>query len=283
MHFPWDKVLPKVILLRLKRHGKRRRGTLMATSDVGSASVPPGITSVPALSTSTEMGPDVSATELHWRQASDIAQLSLPVLQATAGAVPIVGASIQAAVSGLLAILQAIDRGIQNKADLDQLTSRLYGLLCLLLNAPPARHPREQSRRESLVRMLHRTSNQLTQLHERYCLGYTSVTQEIVGCYTNIDRCLFEYLVSSQMQVQNDLHELLAYQKDILVEMQRLQCNSSGYVDATRYEHQPPVGHRFQYILLWQLNAMVTGLPRSGSVGAHIRGGTTAPLTRARR
>jgi hypothetical protein len=109
MYFPWDKLLPKVILLRLKRHGKRTESTLIATSDVGSASVPPGITSVPALSTSTEMGPEVSTTELHWRQASDIAQLSLPVLQATAGAVPIVGASIQAAISGLLAILQAID------------------------------------------------------------------------------------------------------------------------------------------------------------------------------
>jgi hypothetical protein len=106
MHFPWDKVLPKVILLRLKRHGKQTESTLTATSDVGSASVPPGITSVHALSTSTEMGPEVS---VHWRQASDIAQLSLPVLQATAGAVPIVGASIQAVISGLLAILQTID------------------------------------------------------------------------------------------------------------------------------------------------------------------------------
>jgi hypothetical protein len=89
---------------------------LIATSDAGSASVPPGITSVHALSTSTEMGPKVSTTELHWRQASDIAQLSLPVLQATAGAVPIVGASIQAAISGLLAILQTIDVRAQPNA-----------------------------------------------------------------------------------------------------------------------------------------------------------------------
>ncbi|KAJ8582442.1 hypothetical protein M405DRAFT_564753 [Rhizopogon salebrosus TDB-379] len=186
-----------VILLRLKRHGKRTQSTLIATSDAGSACISPGITGVPSLSTSTEMGPEVSTTELHWCQASDIAWLSLPVLQATAGAVPLVGASIQAVIGGLLAILQAIDRGMQNKADLDQLTSRLYGLLCLFLNAPPARRPREQCRRDSLIRMLDRTSDQLTQLYECYCLGYTSVTQEIIGCYTSIDRCLFEYLVTS--------------------------------------------------------------------------------------
>jgi hypothetical protein len=62
-----------------------------------------------------------------------------------------------------------------------------------------------------------------------------------------------------------------------------LQRNFPGFVDAARYEHQPPVGHIFQQIFLWQLNAIVTGLLRLGSVGDHIRDGTTAPLTRARR
>jgi hypothetical protein len=43
------------------------------------------------------------------REASDIAQLALPLVQSVANAIPLVGAPMQAAIGGLLTSLQAID------------------------------------------------------------------------------------------------------------------------------------------------------------------------------
>jgi hypothetical protein len=55
---------------------------------------------------------EVSTTEPYFRQGSDIAQVYLPVVRAIAGAIPIAGAPVQAAIGGLLAILQIIDVGV---------------------------------------------------------------------------------------------------------------------------------------------------------------------------
>jgi hypothetical protein len=43
------------------------------------------------------------------REASDITQLSLPVVQAAVEAIPLAGAPMKAVIGALLAILQAID------------------------------------------------------------------------------------------------------------------------------------------------------------------------------
>jgi len=43
------------------------------------------------------------------RKASDMAQTFLPLVQGVAGAIPLAGRLMQAAISGLLSILQAID------------------------------------------------------------------------------------------------------------------------------------------------------------------------------
>jgi hypothetical protein len=43
------------------------------------------------------------------REASDMAQLALPLVQSVANAIPLVGAPMQAAIGGLLTSLQAID------------------------------------------------------------------------------------------------------------------------------------------------------------------------------
>jgi len=48
-------------------------------------------------------------TESQWHTTSDMAQLVLPVVGAVAGAIPLAGPPIQAAIEGLLAILQSID------------------------------------------------------------------------------------------------------------------------------------------------------------------------------
>ncbi|KAG1756100.1 hypothetical protein EDB19DRAFT_452031 [Suillus lakei] len=142
------------------------------------------------------------------REASDMAQLALPLVQNVAGIIPLVGAPMQAAIGGLLSGLQAIDRHNQNKADLHSLTLRLDRLSRDLCNASLASDPVEQSRRDSFVRMLQDTSARVTMLHER-CLASTPVTQAIAGCFIEVDRYLAEYLWSSQMQSQRDMHELL--------------------------------------------------------------------------
>ncbi|KAG2144113.1 uncharacterized protein EDB93DRAFT_544416 [Suillus bovinus] len=98
------------------------------------------------------------------RTASDIAQTFLPVVQSVAGAIPVAGPPIQAAISGLLSILQVIDRYSQNKADLVRLTTRLHRLSSHMCNAPPAQDPLEQDRSDSIIGILQETSAQLTRL-----------------------------------------------------------------------------------------------------------------------
>jgi hypothetical protein len=116
-----------------------------------------------------------------------MAQLALPLMQAVASAIPLVGAPMQAAIDGLLTGLQAIDRHNQNQADLDSLILRLDRLSRELCNASPSSDPAEQSRRDFFVRMLQNTSARVTTLRER-CLASTSVTQAIAGCFVEIDR-----------------------------------------------------------------------------------------------
>ncbi|KAG1846356.1 hypothetical protein C8R48DRAFT_733225 [Suillus tomentosus] len=141
-------------------------------------------------------------------EAFDIAQVALPLVQAFTGVIPLVGAPINAAISGLLGILQAIKRCDENKAALDDLTSRLHRLCRHLCNAPPALDPLERSRRDILARKLEDTYFRLKKLPKRH-LVYTSVTQAIIGCSADINNYLMESLWSSQMQSQRETHELL--------------------------------------------------------------------------
>ncbi|KAI6115451.1 hypothetical protein EV401DRAFT_73898 [Pisolithus croceorrhizus] len=86
------------------------------------------------------------------RNVSDAIQITLPVVQAAAAAIPVVGAPLKAAISGLLAVLQVIDRRIQNREDLDCLTRRLYNLSCHMANAPATRTPLEEASRRTLTK-----------------------------------------------------------------------------------------------------------------------------------
>lgn len=135
------------------------------------------------------------------------AKLVLPLVQAIAIAIPLVGAPIQAAIGGSLSCLQAIDRHHQNKAGLVSLTLRLNRLSCNLCNAPPARNPSEQSWRDSFVRMLQDTSVRVAALHERR-LASTPVTQAIADCFVEIDRYLADFLFSSLLRNQDDLYNI---------------------------------------------------------------------------
>ncbi|KAG1758306.1 hypothetical protein EDD22DRAFT_972246 [Suillus occidentalis] len=211
------------------------------------------------------------------REASDMAQVALPFVQAITGAIPLVGAPMQAAISGLLTGLQAIDRRSQNKSDLDALTSRLNRLCLNLCNAPPARDPAEQYRRDSFVRMLQGTSARVATLHER-CLASTPVTQAIAGCFMDIDRYLADYLWSIQIQSQHDIQEkfmilqrqiedqnkLLITNQSLMIRLQSFMGPSASpgvvafgcvtLVDATSHHHDIPVNFCTSY---QQLNDML--------------------------
>ncbi|KAG1727846.1 hypothetical protein EDD22DRAFT_961185 [Suillus occidentalis] len=226
------------------------------------------------------------------REASDMAQVALPFVQAIASAIPLVGAPMQAAISGLLTGLQAIDRRSQNKSDLDALTSRLNRLCLNLCNAPPARDPAEQYRRDSFVRMLQGTSARVATLRER-CLASTPVTQAIAGCFMDIDRYLADYLVwSFQIHNQHDIHEELTIlqrqQEDhnkLLITIQSMMIHSQSsmgpsaspaaialgcvtLVDATGHHHAISVNCCTSY---QQLNDMLKVLFQRDAIEAQIQ------------
>jgi hypothetical protein len=132
MHFPWFQGFGKVIAIRFKRHktqGRSQHNTTTAdhegdtsiTTDLPSPIPAPMLSSnsssVHPVSVSRESGLDTSnLSSARYsggaslaREASDMAQIALPFVQAIAGAIPHVGAPMQAAIGGLLMGLQAID------------------------------------------------------------------------------------------------------------------------------------------------------------------------------
>ncbi|KAG1734492.1 hypothetical protein EDB19DRAFT_1911084 [Suillus lakei] len=251
MHFPWDKVLPKVIVRRLRYSATKERTYFNVLS--------------------TESGISLAC------EVSDLVRASLPVVHAAAGAIPLFGAPMGAAIGGLLTVLQAIDTSVQNKADLKGLTSRLHRLFCHLCNAPTTLDPREQARRGCLISVLQATSNQLTKLRKRPVLAYTaSVTQTIAGCSSEIDHYLSEYSLSAQMQMQNDLYEvraqlaaIQAFVAPITAQLpQTIMQLGVTLVDATGYEHQ--ISEHF-CTSFQQLNKTLEALFERDSIEARIQ------------
>ncbi|KAG1778196.1 hypothetical protein EV702DRAFT_1196615 [Suillus placidus] len=224
------------------------------------------------------------------REASDMAQLALPFVQAAASAIPLVGGIVQAAVGVSLTGLQAIDRRNQNKADLNSLILRLDRLSRELCNALPASDPVEQSRRDSFIRMLQDTLARVTALRER-CLASTPVTQAIAGCFVEIDRYLAEYSWSSQMQSQRDIREVLQREQEdrqsFLMTIESLVTRAQSSVgptatqligtatrgcvtliDATGHQHPIPVNFCTSYE---QFNEMLKVLFKCNSIEAQIQ------------
>ncbi|KAG2365399.1 hypothetical protein BDR07DRAFT_1374355 [Suillus spraguei] len=126
--------LGKVIALRFKRPKTqgRTQHDLTTADHEGNSSIPTDISnsvptpmhpsiSLPVHPVSTGSSPSFEEFSTGFpstahafgaspaREASDFAQLALPLVQAFTGVIPLVGAPINAAIGGLLAILQAID------------------------------------------------------------------------------------------------------------------------------------------------------------------------------
>jgi hypothetical protein len=119
----------KVIAFRLKRPKQKGRtqhnSTTTANTGISNpipvSALPSSISSlvspVPAIIESgLEAWPSINPSSARYsggvslaREASDMAQVALPFVQAIAGTIPLVGAPMQAAISGLLTGLQAID------------------------------------------------------------------------------------------------------------------------------------------------------------------------------
>ncbi|KAG2752848.1 hypothetical protein P692DRAFT_201852623 [Suillus brevipes Sb2] len=188
--------------------------------------------------------------------------LSLQTSPVVAGAIPFAGPPIQATISGLLSILQSIDRRSQNKGDLDRLASRLHRLSSHLCNAPTAQDPSEQHRRDSIIGILQETSAQLARLQERR-LEYASVTQTITGCSIEIDRYLLESLWSFQLQQHQNARGTTMTQLSAAV---TLGCVT--LVDATGHKH--PISVTF-CTSFQQLNEMLQVLFKRDPIEAQLQ------------
>ncbi|KAG1732766.1 hypothetical protein EDB19DRAFT_1911926 [Suillus lakei] len=212
------------------KHGRTQRSST-ATHDEGDDSIPAdpmhpdSLARYPGLEVSTNASSARPSGGVSLaREASDMIQLTLPFVQALTGVIPIVGGPMKAAIGGLLAILQTIDIHNQNKADLDGLRTRLNRLSHYLCNAPPARGPLEEFRRDAFVRMLQGTLDQLTTLHTRRA-AYPSITQAIAGCSSEIDRYLWECSVGFHSLEIAIIHSLpcLEEQQRVREELQRIR------------------------------------------------------------
>ncbi|KAG2111980.1 uncharacterized protein F5147DRAFT_835575 [Suillus discolor] len=306
MVFLWLKDLNKVVLLRLRPSKKLKKGrtqhssTSWTTTGHKGDSSPADFSASPfslhAPTSNPLLMQPISATREPVnleasitvpsrssgsvplaRKVYDMVPVALPLVRAIAGVIPLVGSPMEAAIGGLMSVLQTLNTHDQNKADLDSLTKQLNQLSCDLCNAPPACNPSEQFRRDSFVRMLQDTSTRVATLHER-CFASTSVTQGIAECFNEIDRHLARYLLSSQMQIQRDIHEESRRQREanqeLLIAMQSLMNRTVALagcvilVDATGHDHAIPVNFCTSF---QQLNKMLQVLFECDSVEARIQ------------
>ncbi|KAI6016202.1 hypothetical protein EDC04DRAFT_546875 [Pisolithus marmoratus] len=152
----------------------------------------------------------VSASEtshnLSFHNVSDVTQITLFVVQAVAGGIPVVGAPLKMAIGGLIASLQMIDNYIQNREDLDGLTRRL---------------------RQALIKMLGDTANKLKKLQNGFFVS-ARLTKEIAACSGKINDHLLEFTAFSAMRTENSIDHVV-----VLLETQSTQIQSITQFTAT--------------------------------------------------
>ncbi|KAI6013027.1 hypothetical protein EDC04DRAFT_721177 [Pisolithus marmoratus] len=155
---------------------------------------------------------NVSCTKSRLSKAGDVIQLVSPLVQGTAGAIPVAGSPLKAAVDGLLYIIQIIDTKNRNKADLDKLASRLQQLFDILLQQPEPLDEKEAKRREALTKRLNDTSLNLMAMQgcRGFKFAYNSVTKDIAGYIADVDRVVLDYLLGNQVRTLSRVELLLA-------------------------------------------------------------------------
>ncbi|KAG2358125.1 hypothetical protein BDR07DRAFT_1379612 [Suillus spraguei] len=214
------------------------------------------------------------------RNVSDMAQTFLPLIQGVASAIPIAGPPTQAVISGLLSILQLIDRRSQNKADLACLASRLRQLSLHLYNAPITQDPLEQGRRDSIFKILQETFEELTKLQN--CRPESaSITQAIARCSNQIDRYLVDCLVVFYCLKIFGVYSPFHFTHEALAILLRKQQDSVGpqltaavaldcvtLMDATGHEHRISVTFCTSF---QQLNVTLQALFTRDSIEARLQ------------
>lgn len=184
----FDKEIGKIIPFRITISWRRDRSVVPLH-------VPPAAdrqlsTRIPSANTSQG---------LSFRNFSDGVQITLPVVQAVVAAVPGVGGQLVAAISGFLAVVKVMDTSIQNRQGLDDLTRRLCTLSRRIANAPTIRTSFEEENRRELIRVLDETAMELLVMQRRIP-GSPHVTQDINGCFSEIDRALIDFTAFSLME-----------------------------------------------------------------------------------
>ncbi|KAI6094917.1 hypothetical protein EDD17DRAFT_1902775 [Pisolithus thermaeus] len=176
------------------------------------------------------------------------AAITLPMVQAAAAAIPVVGSPLAAAIGGLVAIVNVINTSIQNREALDTLTRQLYNLCCHLANAPTPRTPIEEISRQVLTKELENTTKELLKM-QGCRSGSARLTQDIAGCSSKISNFLLQFMVSSQWQLSEMMHtmhtkidymsQFAVGQDGRLLAVMTVSC--AVVIDATGEEHHMPL------------------------------------------
>jgi len=192
-------------------------------------------------------------------EVGDVIELVSPIVQAVAGAIPVAGTPLKAAVDGLLYIIQMVDTTKRNKATLDILASRVLRLLEFLSVEPQPRDEVEARRRKALTQRLQDISSKLMKMQGRrgFRLAYNSMTQDIAECNTDIVQFLSEYAVYDLAFIKRQLRQLLASPRDCAI-----------LIDAAGHEHKV---HREYCTSFQQLSDMLPVLIPPERSGASVQ------------
>ncbi|KAG6810937.1 hypothetical protein H0H92_009711 [Tricholoma furcatifolium] len=128
-------------------------------------------------------------------QAGQLVRFGLNFACPIAGAVPVAGGPLKAAIGALLFVFNNIDQMSQNKKDVETLIIRLHEFDESIKSMPPTTGI-AQSQREKLIQDLDAVAKYLKDLPVTSFLRNNDVTQLIQGCIRKIDeherRCMYK-------------------------------------------------------------------------------------------
>ncbi|KAI6161943.1 hypothetical protein EDD17DRAFT_608759 [Pisolithus thermaeus] len=107
-----------------------------------------------------------------------------------------------------------------------------------MANAPATRTPFEEASRRTLIKVLEDTTIKLSDMRSRI-RGSALLTQDLAGCSSKINDYLLEFTALSQMQIQADLHRVMAFMQTKPIQTQcTITTGCVILIDATGREHK---------------------------------------------
>ncbi|KAI6168837.1 hypothetical protein EDD17DRAFT_1523098 [Pisolithus thermaeus] len=246
------KIIPfriKILLGRDKPARTPRNYSVAAGLQDVSARIPSSnsfqVSTAPDQQRSVVVSSSRTSQVLSLHNISDTMQIALPMVQAAAAAIPVVGAPLASVIGELLAVIQVINTSTRNREALDGLTRRLYTLSCHIANAPTAQTPFEDRSRQVLIKALEDATNQLRKAQSRIH-GSIQLTQDINGCVSKINDSIQEFMLSSQFQLLSimqtnfdSISRFMVGKDERLPAGMTVSC--AVVVDATGEEHRMPL------------------------------------------